>query len=238
MRNLKASKTTQKIGSLLLLSLFISIFTMQVNPAGLLPPGGQTQLVAEAGWGFWGRRRPRTRLTTRSTSFCEITPGLIKTTKIWHDRPLFKWEGQAVQINVREHESQKVIWSQSLDGKTPQTIYSGDTNLEPGKLYQWQVLGSVKNESDRNFWTTFNVMPSSDHKAIATDLSALTKKVGQGSWEAIVLEKADYFAEKNLWSDAIQVLYSVDQVSASFADQRSNYIQEFCGKSSVKTAVK
>jgi hypothetical protein len=33
------------------------------------------------------------------------------------------------------------------------------------------------------------------------------------------------------------VLYSIDQVSASFADQRSNYIQNFC-EQPVKTAAK
>jgi Domain of Unknown Function (DUF928) len=234
MRNLKASKTTQKIGSLLLLSLFMSVVTMQVNPAGLLQPGGQTQLVAEAGWGFWGRRRPRTRLTTRS-NLCAITPGFIGKLTLWHEQPLFTWKGESAVIMVRDYQTREVIWSESIDSKAQQVNYRGKTALTAGKLYEWQVLGPNPADSDRNVWTAFKIMPTDEQQVIDRELNALTKT---GEKEAIVLEKADYFAEKNLWSDAIQVLYSVDQVSASFADQRSNYIQEFCGKSSVKTAVK
>jgi hypothetical protein len=223
-------KTSQKIGSLLLSSLFMSIFAMQVNPAGLLRPGGQTQLVAEAGWGFWGRR-PRTRLTTRG-NLCAITPGFIGKLTLWHDRPLFTWKGESAVMMVRDYETRQVIWSESLDGKAQQLIYSGQVALEPGKLYEWQVLGAKPTDSDRSLWTTFKIMPTDEQQAIDRDLKALAK---QGDREAIVLEKADYFAGKNLWSDAIQVLYSIDGVSASFADQRSNYIQNFC-EQPVKTA--
>jgi hypothetical protein len=223
-------KTSHKIGSLLLSSLFMSIFAMQVNPAGLLQPGGQTQLVAEARWGFWGRR-PRTRLTTRG-NLCAITPGFIGKLTLWHNQPLFTWKGESAMMMVRDYETRQVIWSETLDGKTQQAMYSGKVALEAGKLYEWQVLGLKPTDSDRSLWTTFKIMPTDEQQAIDRDLKALAK---QGDREAIVLEKADYFAGKNLWSDAIQVLYSIDQVSASFADQRSNYIQNFC-EQPVKTA--
>jgi hypothetical protein len=232
MRNLKAPKTSQKIGSLLLLSLFMSVFTLQINPAGLLRPGGQTQLVAEAGWGFWHRRRPRTRLTSRG-GVCAITPGFIgKELTVWHDRPLFTWKGESAVIMVRDYQTREVIWSEPIDSKTQQVNYRGSTVLTAGKLYEWQVLGPNPTDSDRSVWTIFEAMPTAERQAIERDLKALVK---QGDQEAIVLEKADYFAGKNLWSDAIQVLYSVDQVSPSFADQRRSYIQNFCDEP-VKTA--
>jgi hypothetical protein len=231
MRNLKAPKTSQKIGSLLLLSLFMSVFTLQINPAGLLRPGGQTQLVAEAGWRFWQRRRPRTRLTSRS-NLCAITPGFIGKLTLWHNQPMFTWKGESVVIAVRDYATRETIWSENLDGKAQQATYNGKTALTAGKLYEWQVLGPNPTDSDRGLWTTFKIMPTDESQAIDRELNALTKT---GEREAIVLEKADYFAGKNLWSDAIQVLYSAEQVSPSFADQRRNYIQNFCDQP-VKTA--
>jgi hypothetical protein len=234
MHNLKAPKMTQKIGSLILLSLFMSVFTMQVNPAGLWQPGGQTQLVADAGWGFWQRRRPRTRLTSRG-GVCAITPAFIGKYTVRHDRPLFTWKGESAEIiTVRDYDTHQVIWSEPLNGNQQQVMYGGKTALEAGKLYDWQVLGAKPTESDRAFWTTFKIMPTTEQQAIDRDLDALSK---QGSKEAILLEKADYFAAKNLLSDAVQVLYSVEPVSASFAEQRSSYVQDFCEKLPVQEAV-
>ncbi len=191
---------------------------------------------------FW-QRRPRYRLGARSL-ICPISPGLIETYLVWHDRPLFVWQGEGAQIRVRDHESQAVLWTQSLKATDRQIAYNGKEPLQPGKLYQWQLLGTESSSSDRNHWTTFKVMPASDRDKIQADLQTLEQKLRatRADQEEIALKKADYFLNYkikqqidknealNPWSDVLQSLYEVENPSLSFVKQRQAYVADFCTK--------
>lgn len=203
------------------------------------------QLIAQKAFtdwfsSFW-QRRPRHRLGARS-GICPVAPGLIETYVVWHDRPLFVWQGAGAQIGVRDRESQAVLWTQSLNATDRQIAYKGKEPLQPGKLYQWQLLGTESSSSDRNHWTTFQVMSASDRDKIQADLQTLEQKLQAtgASQEEMALRKADYFRNykikqeinkneaSNPWSDALQTLYEVENPSPSFVEQRQAYVANFC----------
>lgn len=195
------------------------------------------------GWvaSFW-QRRPRRRLAARSTSgICALSPGLVETYIVWHDRPLFLWQSpgnnEDVQLIVREYDSQTVVWKQRVNTADQKVLYGGQAPLEAGKLYQWQLL----DDSATSNWTTFQVMLAGNRGKIQADLQTLEQKLRstRASEEEIALRKADYFLNYQLkhkteesivhpWSDALQALYEVEQPSASFVKEREAYVANLC----------
>ena len=209
------------------------------------------QLIAQSnGWitSFWGRR-PRKRLGARGGA-CAVAPGLLAEQKsndlstqnklaVWHERPMFVWDGKATQVQVRDHANREVVlWTQPV-GATQQVLYSGDA-LQPGKFYQWQVLGEEPTGSDRNYWITFALMPTEQHDQIKTQLETLEQQLQSSgsSAEEIALQKASYFADRNLWSDALQVLFAVENPSASFLEERRSYVAQLCPQATETTQAK
>lgn len=174
---------------------------------------------------FW-KRRPRTRLGVRS-GVCMVSPGLIDKYTTWHDRPLFVWQGNGSQVNIRNRENKTVFWTQKINGTEQQVAYNGKDSLPPG-LYQWQVLGT--NSSVPNSWTTFEVMSTTERDTIKSELLSLEQQLQAkgASKEEIALKKAEYFGDRELWSDAVQTLYQVENPSASFVEQRRSYVASLC----------
>ncbi|GAB1541031.1 hypothetical protein NUACC21_37000 [Scytonema sp. NUACC21] len=200
---------------------------------------------------FW-QRRPRHRLGARS-GVCPIAPGLLETYVVWHERPLFIWHGEGTQISVRDRETQTVLWTQALKGSDRQMSYNGKEPLQPGKLYQWQLLGTKTSSSDRNNWTTFQIMPATEREKIATDLQTLEQKLGasKASKEEIALKKADYFLNYNIkqevaqnneapnaWSDALQTLFEIENPSSSFIKERQGYVVGLCTEQTTVSTAK
>lgn len=188
------------------------------------------QLIASSGWrfAFW-QRRPRRRLGVRSGA-CAVSPGLVGKYTIWHDRPLFVWQGKGTQVSVRDRENQTVLWTQPLNATEQEVPYNAQDSLQPGKLYQWQILGTESLGSDLNYWTTFEVMPTERRDQIKSELQTLEQQLRakRASQEEIALQKADYFANREFWSDAVQTLYEVENPSASFVEQRRSYVANLC----------
>ncbi len=231
-----------------------AIIPLVISNYCIAPVTESPHLVAQNAFKAWIRsfwqRRPSHRLGARS-GICPIAPGLIETYVVWHDRPLFVWLGEGTQIRVRDRESQAVLWTQSLKTTERQIAYSGKEPLQPGKLYQWQLLGIESLSSDRNHWTTFKVMPTSDRDKIKADLQTLEQKLRAtgADQEEIGLKKADYFLnykikheidkneELNAWSDALQTLYEVENPSPSFIEQRQAYVANFCTQPTATTRV-
>jgi hypothetical protein len=233
-----------------IIPLFVS--STAISNAQTTPVPKSPQLIAQktstTRLGSIFQRRPRHRLGARS-GICPISPGLLETYVVWHDRPLFVWQGRGAQIIVRDRQTQTVLWTQPLNGTDQKIAYNGKEPLQPGKLYQWQLLGIESSSSDRNQWTTFQIMPASDRDKIQADLQTLEQKLRttKVSQEEIVLQKADYFLNykikqenntneaPNAWSDALQTLYEVENLSPSFVEQRQTYVADFCTKQSTAT---
>ena len=188
---------------------------------------------------FW-QRQPRRRLTSRS-GVCPISPGLIDTYLVWSDRPLFLWDSsganQKVQLIVYEDETGKEVWRQTVNLNDQKVFYQGEKSLEPDHLYQWQLLG----ENNLNITppSTFKIISASERKQMQSELQTLEQKLTNATPEEIALKKADYFVNYkitdqaedgilNLWSDALESLYKVEQPSPAFIQKRQAKVENLC----------
>jgi hypothetical protein len=191
-----------------------------ITPAMVAPVLAQPNLVR---WisGFW--KRPKQPLGAR-TALCAITPGLVGTYTIETDRPLFLWQnGDAIEINLRLRGKKEPLWTGKPQAGDRQILFNHPEALKPG-IYQWQVLGLNSKESDIKVWRSFQV------EAPRTELPAL-KKTWQTkgySTEEIALQTADWYADRDRWSDAIQALFDIEKPSEEFLALRSAYIKELC----------
>jgi uncharacterized protein (DUF342 family) len=61
-------------------------------------------------------------------------------------------------------------------------------------------------------------MDSQKRDRITAELSQLEERLKGASAETMALEKANYFAERKLWPDALRELYSVSEPSAELRD--------------------
>ncbi|MDF5732940.1 MAG: hypothetical protein PUP92_34350 [Rhizonema sp. PD38] len=190
---------------------------------------------------FWQRRPRRKPNISRSltSQVCAIAPGLIETYQVWSDRPLFLWQSQGknkdLQLTLRDYDTQEEVWTQKVNIADQKVSYSGKEPLKPGKRYQWQLSGSQT-------WATFEIMPAEQRNQIQLDLQVLEQKLkaNKASSEEIALKKADYFINYEIkhntekdkifhpWSDALQVLYTVENASLSFVEKREAYIANLC----------
>ena len=191
--------------------------------------------VWQAIWELF-RRRPEPSLASRQL-VCPITPGLLESPNIiWSDRPMFIWQGEVSQLSIYLYDSfnpareQQLLWSQTF---TPQSstsnfyhlAYTGEALL-PGQSYDWEIVIS-SNRRDRY---TFQVMDLAQRDRISSELLALENQLAtkEVSKEEIALQKANYFAQKSLWSDALQQIYSISNPSNDFMSNAHNILNYLC----------
>ncbi|NEP81504.1 MAG: DUF928 domain-containing protein [Okeania sp. SIO3B3] len=169
--------------------------------------------------------------TTRGGGLCLVSPGLIEVEgKIWNTRPIFIWQGQLNRIEIRPSNSEEVLWTFDLQDDEEIVDYTGK-KLEPGDTYYWRVFDST---SSADFFPTmritFRIMDMEEHEAITQDLAKLDRDLNkQGATkEAIALAKVKFFAERNLWSDALSEVFKVKEPSIELQNFRSNILQRLC----------
>lgn len=146
---------------------------------------------------------------------CAIAPlAVASNTTVWSDRPLFVWRGRTVveQVQVRLPGSNKPLWSQDIPSRTRRILYGGTEPLQPGRTYQWVILGLNKNPIGE---LSFRVMAAPERDRIKADLKKLDEelKAKRATPEDAALQRANFFAQRQLWSDALQEAYSVQTPS-------------------------
>lgn len=186
---------------------------------------------------LWQRRKKPNTVRSGPSDICAIAPGVVDTYIVWHDRPLFLWQSfnknQSVELIVRELETKKEVWKQTVNIADQKALYSAQESLEPGKAYEWK-LGTTS-------WRIFQLMSPQEHQKIATQLQAIDQnlKATKALPEEIAAKKAEYFLDYqvqhktetgtfNPWSDALQSLYEVDKPSPSFIQERQELITNLC----------
>lgn len=127
---------------------------------------------------------------------------------IWHANPLFIWQGgSAVRIELLE--GGKVLWTKNLTPNDRIAVYDGEP-LQPGRQYTWGLYLSDSSETPDKV-TSFSILPKEERDRIAVDLNQL--QTSGDTPEQIALKRANYFAKKRLWADALQEIYSVQNPS-------------------------
>jgi Domain of Unknown Function (DUF928) len=165
----------------------------------------------------------------RDPNLCQITPR--HQDKIWRDRPIFVWKSDKEKIGLRVTNTRQITQlavSQKTSSGIYQVVYSEKQPLQPGKKYDWVWIDAQTNET--LFWKQFTVMPAGERYAITTDLAALEKelKAKGESAEAIAFQRANYFVDRKLWSDALFELYAVQNPSPELKKLTQNVQAQIC----------
>jgi hypothetical protein len=178
-------------------------------------------------WGdIWDRLRRKKKPGGGRGGICEFAPAKLvdRDTKqentqdieeVWSDRPLFLWAikgGTAQRIELFVQGSADAPWSREIQAGETKVSYDGQP-LQSGQTYEWQ-LSALASFPIKSPGVRFQVMDSQKRDRITAELTQLEGRLKGASEETIALEKADYFAKQELWSDALRELYSVPKPSA------------------------
>lgn len=211
------------------LLMLASLVSVSVVPALLIAPEitiGQTRVQGASWTGIvnWlvGRRKQRPISRDPKRGLCLITPN----GKIYSTNPLFLWRGNFKKIAVSKVQSHENFWNQEITSSGTLAIYKGKEVLQPGQSYDWKgFLGE-----NPTIFARFQVMDAQERQKITDELKALEKRLQtQGAdQKTIALEKADFFAEKKLWSDVLQQVYSVPNPSEELSQQTKDLSEKLC----------
>ncbi len=188
--------------------------------------------ILEAIWKLLRAKREQEPVLSSRSNICEINPGLLgETNIIYSDRPLFLWQGIVPQIEINLYTpfsletEQEVLWSQTLVS-TNKILYSGEP-LQPGNIYDWEIVVDSANNRQR---ISFQVMETAERDRISRKLEQLETEltISGANTEEITLEKAHYFAQQDLWSDALQQLYTVENPSLNLISKTKDIQQYLC----------
>jgi hypothetical protein len=199
-------------------------------------PGEQTSVWA-AIWKLLTLKREQEPPLASRGPVCEIAPGLLgEKNVIWNTRPLFLWQGIVPSLEIylyspfSPEREQEILWSQTVTAESPpgrfqRVAYTGEA-LQPGQSYDWEL---VIPPSRRQRYT-FQVMESPERDRIAAELRALEAQLVSvaATAEDIALQRANYFAQRDLWSDALQEIYSVQNPSAAFISHAQEILTHLC----------
>jgi hypothetical protein len=162
------------------------------------------------------QRKPFLGGSRSGGSFCGITPAVLgESNTIWSDRPLFLWQGKVQNLELRPYvfnvayKNQATLWS--IIPIKQQASYPNEP-LQVGQRYEWQVTYLSPQTNEPIQWQrTFQVMEKAERDRIAQDLVSLESqlKTQNATKEETALARANYFAAKDLWSDALQQIYAV-----------------------------
>lgn len=163
------------------------------------------------------------------SNLCVMTPGLLgQTDTIWHDRPLFSWKGRVEQVKVRSYDTGEVLWQQRIADQRQTLPYTG-ASLRPGQVYEWEMLS----DSTTKARFTFMVMSAPDREDFMAELTNLEAQLqaNGASPSIIALEQAQLFAQRGLWSDTLQTLYSATDQPVELKQTMDEISTYLCGKS-------
>jgi hypothetical protein len=160
---------------------------------------------------------------------------------IWSDRPLFLWQGTAPNIEIRLYSpfnpdrEQELLWSQTISTESQTTQvqsvpYTGGA-LQPGQSYDWElVIFSSEERVLKKMRHTFQVMELPERDRLAAELAVIETQLSAAgaTAEQIALERANYFAQRDLWSDALQEIYSVKNPLAALTSNTQEILTYLC----------
>ncbi len=231
---------TKQFFSTLLISITIATVVVPVTQAqqNTKPTNSQSQKKPKKSTSILAAilsllKSPENRLITRGDEVCPLSPGNLGEQIVWSDRPLFIWQGQIPQSTVNLYSSsanynyeqdEQLVWSRAVAANSARVNYQGEP-LKPGFIYDWEFIAAGK-----TYRSTFVMMTEEERKAIAQDLAAMENrlKAERKDLEEIAIAKADYLAQKQLWSDVLQQLYTIKNPSPDLVIKTKDIEQYLC----------
>ncbi len=252
-----------KITQLLTIALFTSSIWGAISPSSLAQdtltqdktpqpststtetkPKTKTTSVLEALLGLL--KSSESRLITRGEKVCLISPGTLGESLVYSDRPIFVWarlqpetpESQfklySVSANFNYEQDAQLLLNEQLPANSHKIAYQ-EQPLQPEYSYDWEIIFP-----DKTYTKNFAVMDREARVAISSDLASLEAQLSakNSNSEAIAIAKADYFAQKQLWSDVFQQLYSVSDPSRDLLAKRQEAEDYLCGSFQSNTKIR
>ncbi|PSF35593.1 hypothetical protein C7H19_16445 [Aphanothece hegewaldii CCALA 016] len=172
-----------------------------------------------------------------SRGVCPVSPGILEEKNvIWHNNPLFLWQGnQPLEIRLYSpfdpKQEQTILWSQIITTASPEKTFQGilytGKVLQPGQIYDWEIF----NQADKSIWRrSFKVMGLEERDVITKELKSIEAqlRLEQATDEEIALERANYFAKLDMWSDALQEMSSVENPSEELTQKVQELLIYIC----------
>ncbi|MEO0966750.1 MAG: DUF928 domain-containing protein [Cyanobacteria bacterium J06639_18] len=219
--------------SILSVTAFISLFS-------LTPQLAYAQTISPT-LGFWNkifkppRRDPEPPIKPRKGTsrpgkpICLISPDAPSQTRIiWNTKPFFLWKGDIKKVAVGIPGSKEYLKTQIVTGNQ-NVNYTGQA-LEPGKTYRLLIFLSELDNASPTMFIPFKIMEAPKRNRIGAELKLLEiLQQNQGAdAEKIAQIKAEYFAEKGLWSDALQQAFSFPNPSPELSQIIEDLPWELC----------
>ena len=176
-------------------------------------------------------RRPRTDKGGKG-DLCLLVPAQAQPPDImWHDRPLFVWQGLEQTIGLRRSGSETVFWRRSLTqpGTLVNQIQYTGLALQPGQTYELLLFSSpTSNQPVRR--QAFTMMSARDRVPITTALQALTANLVKENTreETIAQQRVQYFSDHQLQADVLQEVFAVKSPSIALRQFATELSKEFC----------
>ncbi|MGJ3251910.1 MAG: hypothetical protein ACFE0J_12370 [Elainellaceae cyanobacterium] len=160
--------------------------------------------------------------------------------EVWSDRPTLVWQGSASSVELYQQGGSEPIWTYPLsesdqipgldgaqteefDEPVYQVTYDGEP-LEPGQAYVWRVIQPFAPRP-----ISFQIMTTEEQEKITDDLTALESQLeAEDTDETLAIQKADYFADQQLWSDFWQQILAVESPSDELKTVLDETIAELC----------
>ncbi|MBW4518188.1 MAG: DUF928 domain-containing protein [Scytolyngbya sp. HA4215-MV1] len=196
------------------ISIALPVFSLSAKPTPI-------QIAPQpVSWGDVLAKQPRDSGSghtagTRPADLCWIAPD--RNAQLWQMRPVFVWRGGSNAIGLRKAGSTQILWQKSIVPTNPnykRLLYTGPV-LQPGQTYEWLFFFD-RLAKEPQLWIPFQLMSERDRAPITADLVKLEMqlKAKKASAETVTLQRANYFAQHDLWADVLQEVYSVKTPAA------------------------
>ena len=131
--------------------------------------------------------------------------------QVWHPQPTFVWTGRAEAIALRVVGSQDAITEQTVLGRWSATY--DESPLEFGQTYEWVVEPATPSGGLQV--ASFVMVSVDDYEQIGMELEAIQASLADSepTAEALVLARAEYFAQQHLWADMWREVLAVEDPS-------------------------
>ncbi len=189
--------------------------------------------ILEAIWKLLRAKREQEPALSSRSNICEITPGLLgEVNVIYSDRPLFLWQGKVPSLEIYLYtpfsleREQEILWSQTVGSDVQKVLYTGKA-LEVGQIYDWEIV--VNPQSNRRR-ISFQVMAGEKRDRIRSELEQLETEltISGATASEITLARANYFAQQDLWSDALQELFSLENSATTLSSNAIEIVEYLC----------
>jgi len=178
---------------------------------------------------LWDRLfRPKEAKGGSRGEFCSIWPSKTDNDLffIWNTHPLFVWHGNVKRIEFGlpyyKYHNKKPLWSYDVRENEQSLLYSGPP-LQVGQEYHfWATYEVTKDGKTTTRYTetpiAFKIMGDEDlRNSIEEQLAVMENQDSTVNAEDIALQKAEYFANKGLYSDVIREIFLVNNPSPELA---------------------